>query len=320
MFDDVLVPLDGSSAAECALGHAVAVTRATGSRLHVLRVIRPGRAGGLEHDAVEWRMDRTEAKTYVEECAEKLRSRGVEPLCAVSEGRPEEEVVAYARRNDIDLIVLTTHGRTGAPEFDIGSTAHKIVQAAGTSVLVVRPGEVGPEHPPKDRYRSVVVPVDGSSRGEWAVCLASTLLSDSSRAELLLVHVVPVPEMVTRTPGDEGLDTLRGRIVEASHRAAETYFEHLRSRIERPGLTVEERILVSPQVTATLQREAEAGDADLMVISAHGASGSAPWPYGSVASHLIRYGRLPLLVLQDEPAVERSPGRPEMAGERSRQR
>lgn len=320
MFDDILVPLDGSAAAECALGHAVAVARATGATLHVLRVIRPGRAGGLEHDAVEWRMDRTEAKTYVEECAGDLRPRGVETVCAVSEGRPEEEVVAYARRNGIGLIALTTYGQTGAAEFDIGSTAHKIVQAAGTSVLLIRPDEDGPERPEESGYRRILVPVDGSSRGEWAVCLASTLLSEAPPAELLLVHVVPVPEMVARTPADDELDTLRGRIVEASHRAAETYFEQLRSKIERQGLTVEGRILVSPQVTATLQQEAEAGDADLMVISAHGASGSAPWPYGSVASHLIRYGRLPLLVLQDEPAPERSSGRPEMAGERGRQR
>lgn len=320
MFDDILVPLDGSEAAESALGYAVAVARVTGARLHVLRVVRPGRAGGLEHDAVEWRMDRTEARTYVDDCADRLRPLGVDPVCDVSEGRPEEGIIAYARRHSIGLIVLTTQGRTGAPEFEIGSTAYKVVQAAGTSVLLVRPGEDHGHRPAEDGYRRVLVPVDGSSRGEWAVCLASTLVSASPRGELILVHVVPVPEMVTRIPADGELDSLRGQIVEASHRAAERYFEQLRARIERPDLTVESRILVSPQVTATLQQAAEAGEADLVVISAHGASGSAPWPYGSVASHLIRYGHRPLLVLQDEPAGDRPSGRPEMAGEGSHTR
>lgn len=322
MFDDILVPLDGSEAAESALGHAVAVARATDAALHVLRVVRPGRAGGLEHDAVEWRMDRTEAKTYVDDCADRLRPLGVDAACEVSEGRPEEEIIAYARRHTIDLIVLTTQGRTGASEFEIGSTAYKVVQSAGTSVLLVRPGENHGHRPDEDGYRRVLVPVDGSSRGEWAVCLASTLISASprGRGELILVHVVPVPEMVTRIPADEELDSLRGQIVEASHRAAERYFDQLRSRIERPDLTVESRILVSPQVTATLQQAADAGEADLVVISAHGASGSAPWPYGSIASHLIRYGHRPLLVLQDEPAGDRPSGRPEMAGERSHAR
>ncbi|MDP2497901.1 MAG: universal stress protein [Candidatus Palauibacterales bacterium] len=320
MFDDILVPLDGSEAAEAALGHAVAVTRATGATLHVLRVIRPGRAGGLEHDAVEWRLDRTEAKTYVDECADRLRPLGVDAVCEVSEGRPEEEIIACARRHSAGLIVLTTQGRTGAPEFEIGSTAYKVVQAAGTSVLLVRPGEDGGHRPAEDGYRRVLVPVDGSSRGEWAVCLAAGLLSGSSGGRLILVHVVPVPEMVSRIPADEELDSLRGQIVEASHRAAERYFDQLRSRIERPDLSVESRILVSPQVTGTLQQAAEASEADLVVMSAHGASGSAPWPYGSVASHLIRYGRRPLLVLQDEPAGDRPSGQPQALGEQSRPR
>lgn len=150
MFDDILVPLDGSEAAESALGHAVGVVRATGAALHVLRVIRSG--------------------------------------------------------------------RTGSPEFEIGSTAFRVVQTAGTSVLLVRPCENHGPRPDGDGYRRVLVPVDGSSRGEWAVCLGSTLVSASPRGELILVHVVPVPEMVTRIPANEELDSLRGRIVEASHR------------------------------------------------------------------------------------------------------
>lgn len=320
MFDDVLVPLDGSAPAESALEHAVAVARATGAKLHVLRVIRPGRAGGLEHDAVEWRMDRTEARAYVRDRAAELEGRGVETVSDVSEGRPEEEIIAYARRNGIGLIVLTTRGETGATQFDIGSTAQKVVQAAGTSVLLVRPDDVDARPPGEEGYRRVLVPVDGSSRGEWAVCLAATLMSDVAGAELIMVHVIPVPEMVARIPVDEELDTLRGQIVEASHRAADRYFGQLRKKIERPGLRVDSRILVSPQVTGTLQQAAESADADLVVISAHGASGSAPWPYGSVAAHLIRYGRLPLLVLQDEPAGGRGASPPESAAERTYQR
>jgi len=319
VFDHILVPLDGSEPAEYALDHAVAVARATGATLHVLRVIRPGRAGGLEHDAVEWRVDRSEAKTYVADRAAELDSRGVEAVSDVSEGRPEEEIIAYSRRTGTGLIVLTTHGETGDAQFHIGSTAQKVIHASGTSVLLVRPDEDRATELTEQGYRRVLVPVDGSSRGEWAVCLAATLLTGTP-AELILVHVIPVPEMVARTGMDEELDALRGQIVEASHDAAERYFEKLRKKIDRPGLDVTNRILVSPQVTATLQQAAESADADLVVISAHGASGSAPWPYGSVAAHLIRYGHLPLLVLQDEPSGERDAPRPESAGERTYQR
>lgn len=302
MFDDLLVPLDGSPAAETALAHAEAVARATGATVHVLRVIRPGRAGGIRHDSVEWRIDRSEAEAYVREWAESLSSRDVRTEHEVSEGRPEEEIIAYARRRRIGLIVLTAAGEAEAAPFQIGATAHKIVQAAGTSVLLVRPDDAS-RSAPDGGYRRMLVPVDGSSRSEWAVCLAGTLLADLPAAELLLVHVVPVPEMVTRIPMDDEVDELRGRIVEASHSAAERYFEQLRHKIGRPGLRVDCRILVSPQVTGTIQKVAETEGVDLVVLSAHGASGGAPWPYGSVASHLIRYGRSPLLVLQDEPAA-----------------
>lgn len=308
MFDDLLVPLDGSPEAESALAHAEAVARATGATVHVLRVIRPGRAGGIRHDAVEWRMDRSEAEAYVRDRAESLSSRGVRSMHEVSEGRPEEEIIAYARRRRIGLVVLTAVGEVEAAPFEIGATAHKVVQAAGTSILLVRPDEESPTAA-EDGYRRVLVPVDGSSRGDWAVCLAATLLADVAAAELVLVHVVPVPEMVTRIPMDDEVDELRGRIVEASHSAAERYFDQLRQKIGRPGLRVDCRILISPQVTGTIQQVAETEGVDLVVLSAHGASGNAPWPYGSVASHLIRYGRSPLLVLQDEPvAAAQRPG------------
>ena len=60
-------------------------------------------------------------------------------VCATAQGTPFLEIVRYAQRNDIDMIVATTHGRTGLSRMLLGSTAEKIVRKAPCPVMVVRP-------------------------------------------------------------------------------------------------------------------------------------------------------------------------------------
>ena len=76
MFHRILVPLDGSVASEAALPHSLAIADSYDCELCLVRVVQPGRAGGIRHDAVEWRLDRANAERYLERWVQLLSDKG----------------------------------------------------------------------------------------------------------------------------------------------------------------------------------------------------------------------------------------------------
>lgn len=300
MVERILVPLDGSEAAEQALAHARAVARAFDAGLCLVRVTEPGRTGGVGHDAVAWRLDRSDARSYVDRLASELRASGLEVEVEVPEGRAAEEILRLVREREADLVVLTSHGRRPGSDFPLGGTAEKVVAGAGVSVLVVRP-ERGPGAGDREvAYERLMVPVDGSHRADWAASLAAAV-AGSHGAELLLVHVAAEPEVARRLPLDPDLRELRREIQERNREAARECLSELQHRLDSSEVRTRCRTVTGQHVAGTLHRMAREMRADLIVASAHGASGVAPWPYGSVAANLLRYSPTPLLVLQDQP-------------------
>lgn len=311
-FSRLLVPLDGSRASERALQYAGALGRAWGAEIELLRVLCPGRAGGLTRDCVEWRLQRAEAKAYLEERARDVGD-GLEVRPHVIEGRPAEEIVGFARERGVDLVVLSTHGQGGA-EFQLGGVARKVVDGIGLSVLLVRSEGRDAGAPTESlQLRRVVVPVDCSPVSDSAVALGATV-ARSQGAELELVHVVPRPEMARRVAPLKEDARIRRELVEINRATAEAYLRDARARIEAPDLRVRTRLVQDEHVARTLHGLTSSNGRTLMVICAHGAGGPAPWPYGTVAQHLIAHGEGPLLVLQDQVRT----GRPQSVGEAAR--
>lgn len=313
VFSRLLVPLDGSRASERALGYARALAGAWGADVELLRVLRPGRAGGVSRDSVDWRLQRAEARAYLEERARELGAGGVEIRSHVVEGKPAEEIVGFVRERGVDLVVLSTHGQ-GRAEFSLGGVARKVVEGAGVSILIVRSREEDPADPVAPvELRRVVVPVDCSPLGDSAAALGATV-ARATGAELELVHVVPRPEMARSVAPLDDDRRLRRELLEVNRRTAQSYLEETRSRVEAPDLAVRIRLVQDENVPRALHGLDASDGRTLMVICAHGAGGTSPWPYGSVAQHMIAYGRDPLLVLQDQVRT----GRPKAVREAAR--
>lgn len=140
MYQRILVPLDGSALAETAIPHAELLAFATGAELALIRVTvlrflqEPGGGGHV----VQEEGDRVEAEAYLQDRQKRLRARGINATCLVRTGGVAEEIVGYAAATKADLIVMSTHGRTGARLWAYGSVAEKVLRAAPCSVLVVR--------------------------------------------------------------------------------------------------------------------------------------------------------------------------------------
>jgi len=304
---EVLVPLDGSRAAESALRHARALARPLDARLHLIRVVCSSEPGG-ESDPVRWRLERADAREYLRETARRLEDDGFEVQRSVLAGGPADEIVSYARREGVDVVVLTPTGEGRCRGAPVGGTAHKVIYRIGTSVLLARPdgarpGDTGPSAD-GDEYRRVLVPVDGSPASEWALHAAASLLPDSG-GELVAACAFeadgPAAEE-TAGRGERRDDAPRPSLREE----ADSFLEKARRQLERPGLRLDSEVIPAAHVAQRLHALAEEREADLVLLSAHGRSGEAPWPYGSVATNLLMHGQRPTLVLQDQPENRRA--------------
>lgn len=152
MFQKILVPLDGSRLAEEVLPFAVSVAEAFGSRVVLLQVVPTPRSalatdpiaqltveGGTSTLEEELALEEEKARTYLEWTAEPLRGRGLEVECVTVRGAPAEAIVDYALRHQVDLIALSTHGRSGLERLVFGSVAEKVVRETGKPVLLIKP-------------------------------------------------------------------------------------------------------------------------------------------------------------------------------------
>ena len=139
MYDRVLIPTDGSTASEGAIERAIDLANQYGATLHALYVVDAGTYSSLEAaaDVVadELRAEGTEA---VEAIAARGADSGVAVETAVETGVVHRAIVDYVDRQEIDLVVMGTHGRTGVGRFLLGSVAEKVIRTADVPVMTVR--------------------------------------------------------------------------------------------------------------------------------------------------------------------------------------
>ncbi len=142
MARDVLVPIDGSDCSKQALEYALETfPDATVTTLHVVDPIESVyavEASGLPV-AEEWYDDAREwASGIHEDARERADEHGVETDAATAVGKPARTILEYADENDVDQIVMGSHGRTGVERVVLGSVAETVVRRAKIPVTVVR--------------------------------------------------------------------------------------------------------------------------------------------------------------------------------------
>lgn len=148
MYNRILVPLDGSDLSECSLEHAKAI--ASGCRVPetiLLRVVEPlstetvsalAQAGDdlLRKAELD---SQVEARDYMERIKSSLINDGWAVEAVVVDGKAAEEILDYVKNNKVDLIVMTTHGRTGISRWYFGSVAERVMQHSAVPVLMISP-------------------------------------------------------------------------------------------------------------------------------------------------------------------------------------
>ena len=299
MFNRLLVPLDRSALAECVLPHVSAIAKAFDASILLLTVLEAGESDEKQPsiDPLDWQIRKAEAEAYLQKIARQMQDAGLRVEAQVLEGKAEERIIEFAENQDINLIVLSSHGRSGLSGWNVSSVVQKIILRAYTSMMIVRAYQPVKSDPIDLKYRRLMVPVDGSQRAETVLPVASSLAA-FYEADLFVVHVVRRPEMPRRTPLTPEDIGLAERLTERNKNEASKYLEEIRSRVPA---NVQTRLEISNRVNATLHEIAKQEDIDMVLLSAHGYSGESKWPYGSVVISFISYGTTPLLIVQDIP-------------------
>ncbi len=144
MFKTVLVPLDGSELAECALPHVKNMVReGSVGEVTLLRVVnvdfRMGMPGNLNINAIRENIFNESGK-YLADVKSRLASEGITVKTESLEGnRPADVISDYVQKNGVDMIVIATHGYTGLKKLMLGSVALGVLHESRVPVLLIRP-------------------------------------------------------------------------------------------------------------------------------------------------------------------------------------
>jgi nucleotide-binding universal stress UspA family protein len=144
MYAQILVPLDGSPLSEQALLHAGEIARCMGSTLHLIRVRLPDLYvadmfdGAPAYTQKTLEADRRASEAYLNGIRARLGGPELPVVTAVLNGAAAEAIIDYARAHHVDLIVMSTHGRSGLSRWVLGSVAEKVLRGAHCPTLIVR--------------------------------------------------------------------------------------------------------------------------------------------------------------------------------------
>ena len=152
MYRNIMVPLDGSKLAECVLPHVEGFISQCRVRtiifVRVVESIPPAVAGeyAISPEQIENKEAerKSAAEKYLKQIISRLTSDETKMETEVMVGRAADRLSDYAENNDIDLILMATHGRSGISRWVRGSVADRILRSASMPVLMVRaPGTDG---------------------------------------------------------------------------------------------------------------------------------------------------------------------------------
>jgi nucleotide-binding universal stress UspA family protein len=261
----MLVALDGSRTSESILAYVETLLRRQDANVTLFMVIPRDRPA-----------ETRSGQTYLDGVAQRLRRKGAVVDTRLQVGTPAEQIAAFAKGGDFDLIALCSRGKSGLKRALFGSTSEEVLRLTSTPVLVVPPLE---RHPAPSAIRKIVVPHDGSHRsGEALKPAAELALAQDSKICFVTV--------VSPTKKEE----LPVEIV------AENLFRQQRE-LQKKNLEVEIAVLYGDP-SERLIAFAQENQADLVALSTHGRSGLDRVLYGSVAESVLRKGQFPLLVVR----------------------
>lgn len=291
MYHTLLVPLDGSALSEGALPMAKALARRANARLVLVRAAWLPALVGARPTETQTRAVQ-EAQDYLARLAAELQQQDFRVETIVPQAPPDKAIVNAVALAQADLVVMTTHGRSGLGRWLYGSVAEAVLRRSPVPVLLVRAwSQVEPDTLERGAPR-LIVPLDGSRFAEAALRHAETLAWALGDSLVLMRALVPA-----HLPADPLVAQALLEKVELDDEAeAYKYLTACAAPLRAAGLTVRTAVRSGNAATAIIE-EAWAAEASLIVMATHGCTGLERVLMGSVAQEVLKRGTLPLLLV-----------------------
>lgn len=299
----ILVPLDGSQFAECALPMALSIARRIDGQVGLVSVSRNRRKRKkTSHTTIspnDVNLIDEVVSRYLDGVASRIaESSDVPVFTTVLSGRPAAALVKHAKVHNPDIIVMSTHGRGPFSHYWLGSVADSVVRRIPTPVLLIRP-ETDCKANIDDRRqcRHIVVPLDGSKLAEQSIEWAKTLGDLETRYSL--VQVTPCSVTAWAQQPNVDADHTPELAVVAHNNAAE-YLDRIKDTLDKSGLSVETVIEDTKPPAVGILDTTERLSADMVVISTHGRGGIRRLVLGGVVDKVIRASNVPVLAVKTQ--------------------
>ena len=297
MYGKILVPLDGSPAAESVLSIARAIAGGLKVPVELLSVIdlvelarNVSAAENLFLDTLAEDEMRSR-REYLAKIAESFSGGEVHGL--VEKGKAESVILETAAAENDTLIAMATHGRSGLNRWLLGSVAEKVLRATGIPLLLVR-ASAAPSQAQRP-LKSIVVPLDGSPLAE-TVLPGVVDLAKKLDLQVMLFRAFNIPYGVYDGGGAYGVDL--ERLVAAVEAETQRYLEEKRAELQAAGL--EKVIIASKQgmgADEIISFTRKSPDT-LIAMCSHGRSGVKRWVLGSVTETVVRHADTPVLIFR----------------------
>ena len=277
MYTKIVVPLDGSPLAEVALPYAEEIAAKMGADMILFSVLS-SEDNGDDHNHLSYIQKLvSDTRLQVEKYLKNPDRQSIKIDTATRTGSPAEGILEYADKGYPCLIVMATHGRSGASRWAVGSVADKVVRAtARQPVLLIRAKGAHPDVRTKRILKKTLVPLDGSSISEAVIPYISEI-ARNLQMEVKLLQVIPKTNH--------------------TYPVAETYLQDWCRRLEGQGVTAEYEIRIGSAAEQIIDCADEFAS-DLVAMSTRGQTAINLWSLGSVAQKVLLGGNSPLLLVK----------------------
>lgn len=288
IYNRVLVPLDGSTAAEFAIRFGADLALKHDADLLLLyleHVTVPVGDAGDNGDSDGPSPD--QIREYLAGLHREIRASGVRVFEHMQQSRDlRDALLQFVETERAGVMVLSTQGRTGMLRWLFGSHVEKALETMPIPVMLVRP-----------LYQKIVVPLDGSRWSERAIPRAKEIARVHD-AELLLLHVYQ------QKAGDyAGQWALAGQqqIADQTYDQLREQLVSLRNRLRQEGLQAREVMVRSNNPAQAIVDFVDSEDGiNMVVMSTHGRTGLSRWLLGSVAQKVVKSARWPVTLVHPD--------------------
>ncbi|WP_313692444.1 universal stress protein [Halorarum halobium] len=287
MYDDVLLPFDGSDGAAEVLHHASELAHWADATIHVLYVADTTRDSVTVVEGHTVDVLARKGEDVIDEAEKTLDTLGSSYDTDVVQGNPAPTVVEYAERYEHDLIVMPTHGREGVSRYLNGSVSEKVVRLSSVPVLSVR---MRPDETLEFPYENVLIPTDGSS----AATHAADHLVGLAAALDATVHVLSVVD-----DSALGVDIRSTASGKESEGAATDAVETVVSAAESRGVSETVSHVEHGTPVEAILDCIEANDVHAVGMGTTGRRGTDRILLGSVAEETVRSAPVPVMTVAE---------------------